>query len=172
MLRYIRIHPKQDVLPTARRYLGRRRGEPAAAILILCGARAGGRGHPRRLAAAGEEVFNRRRRSQEGNDRKEGPTVGTGDIRLCSLASQHRLHQSQEGVQAKRKRQVRRNVPAAWGRTLPGCEAHSVERCGMVDERTRVEIEVCRTRRDGSNAFVDCAARTSAWFSVRKRRHS
>jgi len=34
--------------------------------------------------AAGEEVFIRRR-SQQGNDRKEGPIVGMGGIRLCSL---------------------------------------------------------------------------------------
>jgi hypothetical protein len=42
---------------------------------------------PQPPAAAGEEVFNRRRRSQQGNDRKEGPTVGAGGIRLCTLAS-------------------------------------------------------------------------------------
>ena len=42
---------------------------------------------PRPLAAAGEEVFNRRRRSQQGNDRKEGPIVGMEGIRLCSLDS-------------------------------------------------------------------------------------
>jgi hypothetical protein len=44
-------------------------------------------GHSRPLAAAGEEVFIRRRRSQQGNDRKEGPIVGMEGIRLCSLDS-------------------------------------------------------------------------------------
>ena len=33
-------------------------------------------------------------------------------------------------------------------------------------------LEIGCAGRDGSNPFVDGAARTSAWFSVRKRRHS
>ena len=171
MLRYIGIHPKQDVLPTAWRYLGRRRGEPAAAIVIR-------RGVASRRTRTPSTA--RRRRGggiqspppQPAGQRQErGSHRRNGSIRLCSLASQHRLHQSQERPSEKKTAGAQERS-CARGRTLTGCEAHPVERCGLVDERTRVEIGCAGRAVMVATRSSICAARTSAWFSVRKRRHS
>jgi hypothetical protein len=110
VLRYIRIHPKQDVLPTAWRYLGRRRGEPAAAIVIRRGARAGGRGHPRPFAAGRYSIAAAA--ASRATTGKRAPLSDREASVSARLLGNIDFTDHRKTSKRKENEQVRRNVPA------------------------------------------------------------
>ena len=103
-------------------------------------------------------------RPERGPDRRSGRHPA---LLACFVTSTSR-------ITGRRPSEKKTAGAAAWRRTLPGCEAHPVT---WKDAAWWMRERALKSRCAGRAVMVAtrssiCAARTSAWFSVRKRRHS